>query len=125
MSPFEVIGSLSVSEDDRWEEVGEKDYNSFMINRGFSYYLDCIMQANEMNRFYSAPKQLQYDFFRYSIQPKKKRFSKWSSQKKDAEVQQVSEYYQLSLRKAATVRAFLTEEDMASISAKLNKGGTK
>ena len=125
MSPFDIINKISTSAEDDWEEIGDKDYNSFMVNRGLSYYLDCVMHANEMNTRYHLPKKIQYDYLRNAIQPKKKRFSKWASSKKDKEIGMVSEYYNLSLSKAVGVRSLLTDADMADIEKRLNKGGTK
>ena len=29
----------------------EKDYNAYIINKALSFHYDCVMQANEMNRF--------------------------------------------------------------------------
>lgn len=123
MSPFEIIGHLSSETESNWDDVGDKEYNAFMVNRGMSYYLDCVMLANEMNRLYSAPKKNQYDFYLFAISPKKKRFAKWSSAKKDAETQLVAEYFQLSMSKAASVRSLLSDSEMKEITEKMNKGG--
>lgn len=123
MSPFDIIGGIVSSHDDKWEEIGEKDYNSFMVNRGLSYYPDCVMLANEINRRYHIPKQMQYLFFLESVTPKKKRFAKWASSKKDSEIQLVADYYQVSLRKAAAIRNLLSDQDMSEVSRVMNKGG--
>jgi hypothetical protein len=124
MSPFDIINNISSSNDQIWETIGDKDYNAFMVNRGLSYYLDCIMHANEMNRRYSIPKYQQYEYYHHAITPKKKRFSKWASSKKDAEIQLISEYFSVSTLKAGSIRKLLTDTDLKDITAKMYKGGT-
>lgn len=125
MSPFDIINKISTTEEDSWEDIGEKDYNAFMVNRGLSYHLDCIMHANELNMRYHLPKETQYDYLRLAIRPKKKRFAKWASSKKDKEVGLVSEYFNLSLGKSVGVRSLLSDLDLQEIEQRLNKGGTK
>jgi hypothetical protein len=124
MSPFDIINNISSSKDNIWETIGDKDYNAFMVNRGLSYYLDCIMQANEMNQRYSIPKNQQYEFYHHAIDPKKKRFSKWASAKKDSEIQMVAEYFSVSILKAGSIRKLLSDADMKEIVCKMFKGGT-
>ena len=45
----------------------EKEYAPYVINRCLSGYIDCLMYANEMNRYHFLPKKLQYDFFINSL----------------------------------------------------------
>lgn len=123
-TPFDIINNLSASKNSIWDDIEEKDYNSFMINRGMSYYPDCIMHANEMNIRYSIDKKNQYDYYLYAIEPKKKRFSKWSTSKKDKEIQQISEYFNVSLTKAIGIRSLISVDEMAQIVEKLDRGGT-
>ena len=123
MSPFDIINNISTSSVSAWDDIGDKDYNSFMVNRGLSYYNDCLFQANEMNRYYTLPKEMQYQFLLHAIGPKKKRFSKWASSKKDKEIQLVSEYFSVTLRKAAAIRNLLSDGEMKEVEAKLSKGG--
>ena len=123
LSPFDIINHISLQKTSLWDDIDEKDYNSFMINRGLSYYLDCIMHSNEMNSRYSLPKSMQYAYLQNAIEPKKKRFSKWASSKKDSEVSLVSEHYQISLQKASAIHKLLSAQEIESISKKMYKGG--
>lgn len=124
MSPFDIINHLCTQKVSDWEQIGDKDYNAFMVNRGLSYFADTLFLANEMNRRYDLPKQLQYEFLIRSIDPKKKRFSKWASSKKDAEVQMVSEWFKISLFKAQAIHKLLDKDDLKEIESKMYKGGT-
>ena len=58
-----------------------KQYPPYIINRCLSGHLDCVMFANEMNKYHFLPKKLQYDFL-INIVRKKKRFSPWLRQDK-------------------------------------------
>ena len=45
------------------DDVAEKAYTSFMVNRGLSYFPDTILFANEMNVHHHIDHRLQFDFF--------------------------------------------------------------
>ena len=63
ISPFDFINSINYTKDnlivDDWSE---KQYNSYVINRGLSFGTDTIIQANEMNSRPHLDKKLQYQF---------------------------------------------------------------
>ena len=40
----------------------EKEYPPYIVNRCLSGHLDCIIFANEMNKYNFLPKKLQYEF---------------------------------------------------------------
>lgn len=121
---FGVINNISQSKENIWDEIEEAGaYNSFMVNKGLSYHLDCVLFANEMNRHYNIPDRYQYEFLHVGIEPKKKRFAKWESSKKDAEVLLVSEFYGCNLTKAAGYRSLMSDEQLEEIKQKLDKGG--
>jgi len=54
------------------DELTEKDYSPFMVNRGLSYHKDCIMYANEMNRSHFLDKKLQNDFLLNTVRSQKR-----------------------------------------------------
>ena len=51
-------------------------YPPYIVNRCLSGHLDCIMFANEMNKFPNLDKDLQYSFYLNTLR-KKRRFSPW------------------------------------------------
>ena len=51
-----------------------KKYPPYIVNRCLSGHLDCIMFANEMNKFPNLDKDLQYSFYLNTLR-KKRRFS--------------------------------------------------
>ena len=50
-----------------------KDYAPYIVNRCLSGHLDCIMFANEMNKYSFLDKDMQYSFYLNTLR-KKKRF---------------------------------------------------
>jgi predicted nucleotide-binding protein (sugar kinase/HSP70/actin superfamily) len=123
MSPFDVINTVATSAEDQWDEIGDKDYVPFMINRGLSYHHDTIMLAQEMNLRAGMTKRWQYDFYRIAIQPKKKRFAKWAKPDEDALINLISETYQVNLRRAMEIRSLLNTEEIGILKQRTNHGG--
>lgn len=125
MPPFDFINAINLTKKDLFAEdaLASKDYSSFLVNRGLSYFPDTVLYANEMNIHSDIPEDWQFYFFLNSI-PKKKRFSKWA--KKDAETESlrlVKEYFGYSSEKAKEALSVLSEEQLTMIKEKLYKGG--
>jgi len=102
----------------------EKEYTPYIINRCLSGHIDCIMFANEMNRFHFLPKKMQYDFYINSLR-KKKRFSPWLRQDKIKDLDYVKRYYGYSNEKAKQALRILTKEQLTFIKSKFETGGSK
>lgn len=125
MNPFDFINAINVTKEDliAQDPLNEKDYSSFLVNRGLSYFPDTVMYANEMNRHAAIDKKWQFHFLLNSI-TKKKRFSKWS--KKDADtkpIRLIMEYYGYSSEKAKEALRILSGDQLKIIEEKLQKGG--
>jgi len=105
------------------DDLAEKEYNPFMVNRGLSFYRDTVLQANEMNRYYDLDKRLQFLFLINSVEPRK-RFSKWFKAEKLGDLECVKEYYGYSNVKAKATLDILTPEQIDYIKTKIYKGGT-
>lgn len=123
MSFFDIQNNLTSSQEYIFSDEIAKDYLPFMINRGMSNFIDCIMHANEMNvRANLTPKQ-QYDYYHYAIHPKKKRFAKWHKPAKDENISVISEYYKCNVALAEQYAALLSDDQLATIKEKLSRGG--
>ena len=96
----------------------------YVINRLMSAHLDTILYANEMNRYYTLDKDLQYQFYRNAI-TKKKRFSDWRRKKEIDDLDNVKTYYGYNTDKAREALRILSREELDYISKKLNVGGPK
>jgi hypothetical protein len=127
MNPFDYLTSINVSKENMMrdtenDELAERDYNAFVVNRGLSYFQDTVMYANEMNRHNQIDNKLQYEFLLNSIRPKK-RFSKWFKKEQSDDIESIMEYYGYSHSKAIQTLSVLSQSDITKIKKRLEKGG--
>lgn len=123
MNFFDYLNNINSSENDIMHtEDDRKAYNSYMINRGLSYFPDTVLQANLMNMNYHTDVRLQYDFLRSSVR-KKKRFSKWFKAEKQDNLQLIADYYNCSLHKAKDYASLLSMQDINTIKDRMDCGG--
>lgn len=122
MNPFDVINDITFKKEGIISEENEADYSPFMVNRGLSYFPDTIFFANMMNEYPNLDYKLQFDFL-LNIISKRKRFAKWSKADKIENVELLSQYYNVSFRKAEDMLAILDDEQVEIIKSKLNRGG--
>ena len=127
MSPFDFINDINfgkknlLKDDDKG--ILEKEYNSFIINRGLSYFSDTVLYANEMNLRHELDKRMQNDYLLHSIRSKK-RFSKWVKNKKEERVDLIKKYFNYSNQKAREVLDIITDEEYNQIKQAFETGGT-
>ena len=123
MNHFDYLNSINDTKKDIMvDDLAEKDYNAFMVNRGLSYYNDTVIYANEMNRHAHIDSRMQYDFLKQIIR-KRKWFSKWNKAYKSADVEVIKKYYGYSRDKAYQVLSILTKDQLDIIRKKISKGG--
>ena len=101
-----------------------KNYPPYIINRCLSGHLDCIMYANEMNKYSFLDKDMQYSFYLNTLR-KKKRFSPWLRKDKVTDLQCVKEYYGYSNEKASQALKILSTQQLDYIRQRLETGGSK
>ena len=125
MNPFEYLNAINTSKEDIMvDDITEKQYNAFMVNRGLSYFNDTVLMANEMNQHAHLDSRLQFDFL-INIVRKKKRFSKWAKPQIERDIEVVKEYYGYSNEKARQALTLLSPDDINGLKKKVYKGGTK
>ena len=123
MSPFEYLNQINHGKKDIMvDDLAERSYNGFMVNRSLSYFVDTVLLANEMNIHHHIDNRLQFDFL-INIVRSKRRFAKWSKpiELKDLEV--VKEYYGYSNDKAKAVLNILDDAQISELRYKVTKGG--
>ena len=124
-NPFQYLNAINDTKQNIMvDDITEKGYNSFMVNRGLSYFKDTVLFANEMNRHHHLDSRLQFDFL-INIIRKRKRFSKWIKPDTASDVEVVKEYYGYSNEKARQVLTLLTSEQINDLKKKVYKGGRK
>ena len=125
MNPFKFTDAINYTKQDIMiDDVTEKAYNPFLINRSLSYFPDTVLAANEMNRNHHIDNRLQFDFF-INIIRKRKRFSKWFKPEQISDLEIVKEYYGYSNEKARQILTLLSTEQMNELKTKVAKGGRK
>ena len=124
MNPFDFVKYITYTKQDIMHDLNESEYEPFLINRALSYYQDCILYANEMNRRFELETRLQYHYLLNTIR-KRKRFAKWIKPEKIDDLKIVMEYYQVSRAKAEEYLNIISENDIAILRKKMNKGGVK
>ena len=101
-----------------------KDYPPYIINRCLSGHLDCVLFANEMNKYSFLDKDMQYSFYLNTLR-KKKRFSPWLRKEKVTDLEIIKQYYGYSNEKASNALKILTPEQISYIKQRLDTGGMK
>ena len=125
MNPFEYLNAINHTKQNIMvDDITEKEYNPFMVNRGLSYFHDTVLMANEMNQNAHLDNRLQFDFF-INIVRKKKRFSKFMKPETVSDVEAVKEYYGYSNEKAKSALTLLTSDQINELKKKVYKGGRK
>ena len=125
MNPFEYSNAINYTKKNIMiDDITEKAYSSYMINRQLSYFPDTVLAANEMNRNHFLDKDMQFQFLLNSIRTKK-RYSPFLRANKLKEIEYVKEYYGYSNDKAKSALDILTKDEIKLIKEKLYKGGTK
>ena len=125
MNPFKFTDAINYTKENIMiDDITEKAYNPFLINRSLSYFPDTVLAANEMNRNHHIDNRLQFDFF-INIIRKRKRFSKWFKPEQISDLEIVKEYYGYSNEKARQVLHLLSTEQINELKNKVAKGGRK
>ena len=125
MNPFEYANAINYTKKNIMvDDITEKSYSSYMINRQLSYFPDTVLAANEMNRNHHLDNRLQFDFF-INIIRKRKRFSKWHKPETVSDLEAVKKYYGYSNEKARQVLTLLKTDQINELKNKVMTGGRK
>lgn len=124
MNPFDYVTSiLQTKKQIIVDDLTEKDYIPFLVNRSLSYHSDCIMYANEMNRRHFLDKKLQQDFLLNTVRSRKRPFAKWVKSEKSEDIECVKLAYGLSDCKAIEALRLLSDEQIQLLKEKTDTGG--
>jgi hypothetical protein len=78
-----------------------------------------------MNLFPNLPGTMQYHYLLNTVRGYKRPFRKWEKREEILDLELVKEYYNYSNEKAKDVLNLLTDEQLADIKSRLNKGGVQ
>ena len=107
---------------DTEDEMWEKKYPPFIVNKCIAPFTDTLILVNEINQLHHLDKKLQFDYLLNSIRPRK-RFTPWLKAKKLGNLDCIKEYYGYNNEKAKTALDILDDEQISAIKQKLYKGG--
>ena len=107
---------------DTEDEMWEKKYPPFIVNKCIAPFTDTLILVNEINQLHHLDKKLQFDYLLNSIRPRK-RFTPWVKAKKLKNLEYVKEFYGYNNEKAKIALELLDEEKISAIKERLNKGG--
>ena len=124
MNPFDFANSITYTKQDIMNELNEKEYAPFLVNRSLSYHQDCILYTNEMNRRFDISHQLQYHYLLNTIR-KRKRFAKWSKPELADDLKIVMDYYTVFREKAEEYLNILSKREIGVLKGRMNKGGVR
>lgn len=124
MTPFDYV-NLVLHKNKKDDNLDFVDYAPFIVNRSLSYHLDCILYAQEMNKNSFLDKDMQYQYLLNIIRPMKRKFAPWQKANKDKDIECVKTFFGYSDRKAIEALHILTDEQIAEIKIKIDKGGVK
>ena len=116
------LNSINFRKEDLSDHIGE--YPPYIVNRCLSGHLDCIMFANEMNRYNFLDKDMQYSFYLNTLR-KRRRFSPWIRKDKVSDLEYVKSYYGYNNENATQALKILSHEQIEFIKQKLDTGGKK
>ena len=121
----DYLNAINVSKDsllDTEDEMWEKKFYPFIINKCVAPFEDTVMLVNEINQLHHLDKKLQFDFLINSLRPRK-RYAPWMKAKKLKNLEYVKEFYGYNNEKAKAALDILDDEQISAIKKKLNKGG--
>ena len=125
-NPFDYVNSILQNKKNLIvDELTEKDYSPFLVNRSLSYHKDCVLYANEMNRRHLADKKLQYDFLLNTIRSQKRPFAKWVKSEKSDNLECIKQVFGLSDQKAREAMRLLSNEQIQQLKEQTDTGGLR
>ena len=125
MTPFTFVDAILKSKEDIMvDDLSERAYVPYIVNRALSHRHACIALVNEINQYPDIPKRLQFHFLLNSIR-RNKVFVPWIKAEKVADLEVIQEYYQCNTQKAEAALQILTTDQIKIIRKKLQKGGVK
>lgn len=123
MTPFDYINSINTTKKDLMvDDLAEKQYVPFVVNRSLSYFPDTVRIANEMNQCAHIDSRLQYDFYLNMVR-RRKRFSKWGKADKSKDLELIKTCYGYSNEKALQVLPLLSDDQLKILRNKSQIGG--
>lgn len=122
-NPFDFVKSVSYDKKDIMiDDVEEKNYAPFLINKSLSYHQDSVFFTNEMNCRHGLDHRLQYLFLLNTLR-KRQRFSQWSKPYLSKKLDTIKDYYNISTLKAKEYMEVLSDKEVRELKKRMKTGG--
>jgi len=126
MSPFDYVNEILYGKKKLIvDELTEKSYTPFLVNRSLSYHKDCVLYANEMNRLHHLDNKLQNDFLLNIVRSQKRPFAKWVKAEKSEDLECVKQIFGFSDSKAREALRLLSKEQIQKLKEHTEIGGLR
>jgi hypothetical protein len=123
-NPFDYVNAILQNKKQLIvDEITEKDYLPFIVNRSLSYHKDCVLYANEMNRRHFIDKKLQNDFLLNTVRSQKRPFAKWIKSEKSEDLECIKTVFGFSDTKAREALRLLSKEQIQQLKEQTQTGG--
>ena len=123
INPFDFVKSVSSSKENIMvDEIAEKSYAPFLVNKSLSYHEDAVFLSNEMNCHHGVDNRLQYLFFLNTLR-KRQRFSQWQKPYISKKLDTIKDYYQISTREAKDYVELLSDKQLRDLKNRMKTGG--
>ncbi len=112
----EYLNAINVSKEpllDSEDEMWEKKFAPFIVNKCIAPFEDTVMLVNEINQLHHLDKKLQFDFLINSLRPRK-RYAPWLKAKKLKNLEYVKEFYGYNNEKAKVALDILDDEQISA-----------
>ena len=117
-NPFDLVKAIN----EKKSVDDPTQYIPYLSNIAFSYSLDTVMLANEMNTHPNMPPECQFDFMNGTV-TKGRRYAKWYKDTEPPHLELVMEYYGYSKQKALQALQVLTQDNIRDIIQSKDTGG--
>jgi hypothetical protein len=116
MNPFDYVNSINSPKKENLmvDEVAEKAYNPWLVNKALSYFKDTVLYANEINMHSHLSNMMQYDYYLHAIKPGK-RYSKWIKTDKNDNLDLICKVYGCNKRIGAVYLKVISKEDLKKL----------
>lgn len=75
-NPYDFVNAINAGKniirDDVNPEAKAKEYVPFLTHRAFSYYIDTVLVANEVNINNSLDNTMDFEFFLHAVRPRRR-----------------------------------------------------
>lgn len=108
-SPFDFVNALN-----KGKHIDDLEgYIPFLTNRSFSFHVDAILHAQEMNLYSNIPHNMQFQYYLHSLKPRN-RFG-WLKSDKNDDLITIQELYQVNKQRASEILRLLSAAQLDHI----------